>query len=470
MPSYSGRSIYSRGGMTISGRPLWLHVGLVLCLAVSMLPLALAVPTAPPPNATASSGPRLSTQATSDQLNYNGIDQKAVSLVWAQTGDALFVNYTLYWSSGGSNGPWHYFATITNYKQTTYYAIGATPGANYWWVLYDYDAYSSAPSNTLAVTQTPAVSLSASLATPTSAQLSWTNSAQYGGWIGFSSYQISESVNSGPFATLATITNAATTTYVVPSLSSGTNYRFQVVTADNVSQQSVSNTVSISTPAPLSASATASQSSADVGQAVSFTCVAAGGQGPYTYSWSFSDGGSASGATATHAFSSAGSQNAVCSVHDSFGTAATTTSSISIYSAPTVSLTATPSSMLQGESVTLTATPQGGSGGLTYTWDGLPSGCTGANSATITCAPSSVGTFSISVTVTDSNGGTGSSTASITVSSSVGGMPATQGYLVYGGIVAVVIVVVVAVVLALRARGRRRRETNQPPPPPPPSH
>ncbi len=59
-----------------------------------------------------------------------------------------------------------------------------------------------------------------------------------------------------------------------------------------------------------------------------------------------------------------------------------------------------------GQSVTFTASPSGGSGTYTtYAWSGLPTGCTAANTATITCAPSTTtgSPFSVTVAVTDSN-------------------------------------------------------------------
>ena len=61
-----------------------------------------------------------------------------------------------------------------------------------------------------------------------------------------------------------------------------------------------------------------------------------------------------------------------------------------------------------GQNVTVSAVPGGGIGGLSYAWSGLPPGCAGATQ-TIHCAPTSTGSFLISVTATDSVGDSGSS-------------------------------------------------------------
>ena len=56
-----------------------------------------------------------------------------------------------------------------------------------------------------------------------------------------------------------------------------------------------------------------------------------------------------------------------------------------------------------GMSVDLSVTAAG-YGNLTYMWNGLPSGCSSQDSANLTCAPTSAGTYNITVTVTSSAG------------------------------------------------------------------
>ncbi len=68
----------------------------------------------------------------------------------------------------------------------------------------------------------------------------------------------------------------------------------------------------------------------------------------------------------------------------------------------TVSLTAKPSTITLGNSVIISAVVSGGTAPYTYAWTGLPTPCPGTNTPTISCIPSSTGTFSIQVKVTDS--------------------------------------------------------------------
>ena len=63
-----------------------------------------------------------------------------------------------------------------------------------------------------------------------------------------------------------------------------------------------------------------------------------------------------------------------------------------------------------GQSVTFTSAPSGGTNSYAYLWAGLPTGCAGST-ISISCDPTTPGTFSVSVTVTDTNGGTATSSA-----------------------------------------------------------
>ncbi len=79
------------------------------------------------------------------------------------------------------------------------------------------------------------------------------------------------------------------------------------------------------------------------------------------------------------------------------------------------SFTATPDPVVLGTSTTLTVMPVGGTGPLNYTYTGLPPGCASTDAPTLTCAPATVGNFSVQVTVRDSTGGTTHATLSLTV-------------------------------------------------------
>ena len=344
-----------------------------------------------------------------DALLYDGLDPTALSLHWNKSTDFWWGNYTIWYSDSSSNGPWTQVWSSTNQADTSTGFYGLQPGGTTYWVLKDYDTYSGiTASNTLQVNVPLNSTLSLSTPTETSAQLTWTNSASYGGLLSFGSYVVKESVNGGPFSSVSTITTRSTTSYLVNGLSSATPYAFQVLTLNNWSSDpgTLSNRVTLTTPGTLSASVVASRASADVGQPISFTCDASGGSSPFTYSWDFGDGATGSGQTASHSYQAAGSHSASCKVVDSFGASATSGSLVDILADPAVT---TPSSSVvsadAGQSATFTTTASGGAGGFSYDWIGLPSvGCSGQNGPSVTCSSMSPGNLSVSIRVTDSNG------------------------------------------------------------------
>jgi len=80
------------------------------------------------------------------------------------------------------------------------------------------------------------------------------------------------------------------------------------------------------------------------------------------------------------------------------------TAMITVFVDPTVAgPTESSGSADLGQSVTFSAVASFGTGNYTYNWSGLPTGC-GGTRASISCTPTSVGPFSISVDVIDSNG------------------------------------------------------------------
>ena len=85
-----------------------------------------------------------------------------------------------------------------------------------------------------------------------------------------------------------------------------------------------------SSPQPLTTSFTYSPSSPSPSTPVSFTGTATGGTGPYTFNWNFGDGGLATGSTATHPYSSAGSYTVKLTTTDSKTTTATSSQIVSV--------------------------------------------------------------------------------------------------------------------------------------------
>ena len=78
------------------------------------------------------------------------------------------------------------------------------------------------------------------------------------------------------------------------------------------------------------AGASADRSTAAAGQAVQFDGSASSGEGALSFAWNFGDGGSASGATAAHAFSSSGHHVVTLTVTDTRGAAASATVAVDV--------------------------------------------------------------------------------------------------------------------------------------------
>lgn len=92
-------------------------------------------------------------------------------------------------------------------------------------------------------------------------------------------------------------------------------------------------------------------------------------------------------------------------VTDSDGMAAEANATMEIVAPPAIAaFTATPGEILVGSELTILVTVSGGSGGFHYGYSGLPTGCPSVDVSEWSCAPSSVGRFSIAVHVTDSSG------------------------------------------------------------------
>ncbi len=76
-----------------------------------------------------------------------------------------------------------------------------------------------------------------------------------------------------------------------------------------------------------------------------------------------------------------------------------------VLSDPSISLqTANSTSVDIGQTVTFTVQATGGSGDYTYQWMGLPTRCRSSNSPTISCQPTTTGTFPVTANIADSNG------------------------------------------------------------------
>jgi hypothetical protein len=222
-----------------------------------------------------------------------------------------------------------------------------------------------------------------------------------GGYAPYSTYNWS--FGDGGMATTAT--NSTSHAYAGPGY-----YLLRVSVTDSVGSSSTGSTwVTIADP-PRVSSLASNRSSGDVGQLVTFRATASSGTQPYD---SFSWNGLPSSCTAINSstpscrLASAGTLNLTASVTDAVGVVspASTRLSFPVYPDPQVSTpTASRTGGDLGESTTFTVAASLGSGRYTYSWRGLPMGCTGSKTS-LTCTPSELGSFGISVEVVDSNGG-----------------------------------------------------------------
>lgn len=168
--------------------------------------------------------------------------------------------------------------------------------------------------------------------------------------------------------------------------------------------------------------------SLDVGQSLLFSAPVPGiGTGNLTYTLDSSNSsglsctadpiaaGEISGACVGAA---AGTYTATLSLVDSSGSSVAATQTFLVLADPTVSApTATPATVDVGQAVELSVSAAGGTGAYSFTWVGLPTGCASVNSATIECAPTASGTFTVHANLHDSDddhaaGGTTSLTVS----------------------------------------------------------
>src|SRR5206468_11805091 len=190
--------------------------------------------------------------------------------------------------------------------------------------------------------------------------------------------------------------------------------------ADALGNQTITQTVTITVDSdPIVAKPSAQPASVDLGQTVVFSTSTAGGSGGYSYYWTGLPPGcvSTNSATISCQVTSLGTYNIVAASTDSNG--------LLVYSTPltftptpdprVVAFTASPSSLDLSRQVTFEVSGTGGVRPLSFIYSGLPPGCQTSNSTTITCTPTTVGVYTVTIRVSDSNGFTVTSSLSVTV-------------------------------------------------------
>jgi len=134
------------------------------------------------------------------------------------------------------------------------------------------------------------------------------------------------------------------------------------------------NAVASATPVTVAAApaitVTATPTSVDVGQSVSFSVTATSpGIPPITYQWTFGDGGSSSGSTASHAYTTPGTYPVAVVGTDADGVRANASLFVVVVPPPTLSVADNRSSATVNEPVTFYANISGGTSPFRFAWN-----------------------------------------------------------------------------------------------------
>ena len=257
------------------------------------------------------------------------------------------------------------------------------------------------------------------------------------------------------------------------------------VFVNDTARESVSASTTLTVLPPLTLSSyLAAPAAATVGTTVVYlNATASGGEGLLSYVYTGLPSGCASAnvSSLTCVPQQSGTFLTSVFVNDSVGDSATLTAAFTAYTPPVISsFTVSPVPVVVNHTVSVTVLVSGGVAPYLYTYAGLPSGCLSENLSEITCSPSVVGNFTLTVAVTDARGQPATASALLQVVPGPSQPPLGTSAGLIGGLELLVVllvvgvVVVVAVVLSRRSRSKRRHPPVPQTPPgypyaPPPS-
>src|SRR5207249_11820772 len=121
-------------------------------------------------------------------------------------------------------------------------------------------------------------------------------------------------------------------------------------------------------------------------------------------------------------------------ITDTTSASASSSIMIRVVMDPRITAFTTPSNILTGQQLQLRVSGQGGTGTLSYFYTGLPPGCVSMNSPSISCSPTSSGSYRVTATITDASGMTDTTYTDITVTQPILGFAPAIGYAVIAGI------------------------------------
>jgi hypothetical protein len=253
-------------------------------------------------------------------------------------------------------------------------------------------------------------------------------------------------------------------TFTPSTTTVGTTYYCALVNDSGVSaytsaSNAVEVTVTSASTVPTIASFVASPSTILVGAWTNLTVSASGGTGWLSYSYTGLPPGCSSANETVIACrpTSAGTSNVTVTVTDAARHTAEKSLTLTVTQVPggpsITAFVADPSSVNVGSATNLTVTVKGGTGTLTYTYTGLPGGCLTRDASTLSCTPSTAGSFDVTVFVNDSAGHSASASTTLTVTT--GSTTSSSGWILYL-VIAVIVVVVAVAVLVLIMRKRKK--------------
>lgn len=243
----------------------------------------------------------------------------------------------------------------------------------------------------------------------------------------------------------------------LPTTASTYTVTVTVRDSNGVSAESSPLALTVVSPLTLTASDTGGYGTVDL--SVQFASDVTGGAAPVAYAWHFGDGGTASGASAAHRYTTAGTYTVWLFANDSAGGHATAQVDVMALAPIVAQLQAAPASIQVGDTSTLTVSATGGAPDYTFTWVVLPAGCTSANSSALVCKPTSPGTFPVEVQVGASDSGTVWAWTNLTVTAAPSsGSSGLTGFLGGNDLTLLVLAIVVVAVAALAAVALLRRK------------
>ena len=167
------------------------------------------------------------------------------------------------------------------------------------------------------------------------------------------------------------------------------------------------NKAKVTVFAPLASHLAASRKSTDVGQNVWFNASVSGGNATANDTYVYS--GLPTGCSTSNVSSlkctpiTNGTFHVSVTATQSGHSATSPVVNVTVYPPLSVAIAFWPPYGVVGQVLSIYANASGGSGTYTWTYSGLPPGCASENASKLSCAPTQVGRFNITVEVIDSN-------------------------------------------------------------------